>query len=354
MKLFLYGGVTAMILVLVGSPVYAATLEKDENTTIEDPVKDDVYAFSQRIVVGAPISQDFMGFGSSVSIESPIGGDVITAGESVSISNSVGDDVFVAGSTVSIETNVAGDVFAAGQNVSIEKNADVNGDLFAAGASVVISGTVHGNVRAAGNVIVPEGATIDGNLVVVSDKEPVISENATVAGEVKHIIPDRKEHRNPVGFALSGWITGIIMQFVIAFLLALSFPAIAKKLQQTIADSPVKRIGIGFAWVVLVIPAAILLAITVIGIPLAVLLVAVTVAACVVAHGVAALFTGSWLMKKLSKDSSETTSMWVVALLGATAFQTLHIIPILGWIAAALILLAALGSIFAHIIPAKK
>ena len=94
----------------------------------------------------------------------------------------------------------------------------------------------------------------------------------------------------------------------------------------------------------LCLPAIILLMITVVGIPAAVIIGLLTVLLGMLAVAYAMVTVGVWVMEKLAKSESGHVS-WQHVLLGGVIYKTARLIPIVGWSAALVLTLLALGAL---------
>ncbi|MBI1833917.1 MAG: polymer-forming cytoskeletal protein [Candidatus Andersenbacteria bacterium] len=339
----------------IAQPSLAATFVHDERevTTVSDPVADDLYLFGNVLSIEAPITGDVTSAGKSVEITGSVSQDIYAAGQSVSIMGATGDDVHVAGESVRITSEVTGDVFVAGQNLTLTEDSSVGDDLYAGGSDIIIAGKVGGDVRVASEqVTIKSTARIDGDVQVASDKDPIIEEGAIIGGELKRIHSEVVRPKPVFQAHLANWVRQVVSLFVVALLLLLIFPRVTQNLLTTMQQSPLKRLGVGFLWMVLLIPTAILLLISIIGWPLAFALIAGTVVAGIISTGAAALLVGQWVMRKTSPNSTSNLT-WTHALLGAVVYQTIQLIPVVGWLVACVIVLIALGSIARLLIPQR-
>lgn len=80
---------------------------------------------------------------SVVSSDTTVDGSAYIAGSSVRVSGTVNGDVYCAGNSITIDGTVTGDVLCAGNTITIDGS--VKGDVRLAGAIVQLSGAVEGN-----------------------------------------------------------------------------------------------------------------------------------------------------------------------------------------------------------------
>jgi cytoskeletal protein CcmA (bactofilin family) len=275
-----------------------------------------VYVAGGHVRPGGPITGDFVGLGGRVTIDQPVRGDAMVAGGAVDVRAAVGDDLRAAGGDVTIAGTVGGELFAAGGSVALERAARVArgamlyggsvridgavaGDLTARGQRIVINGEVEGNADLAGEQLaLGPAARIRGRLRYASAGELVRSEGATVAGEVERLPADESHgRRGAPGRAEpraageegdwramdargrgSGWV-GSVLSFLALLasgsLMLVVFPRFAAAAAEAVRRSPARALGLGLALLVALPVLAVLLFITLLGIPLGVALIAV-------------------------------------------------------------------------------
>lgn len=133
---------------------------------------------------------------------------------------------------------------------------------------------------------------------------------------------------------LAGNIIAITVFFFLSVLVHALFPARIKAVGQAVKSDTGGVIGRGFLGVLLIVPAMLVLAITIIGIPLVLLVVGV---AGILGYAAIALIVGE---KLLSGENP------VAALaLGVLIVGVLTMIPILGWLLSVALFIVALGAI---------
>jgi hypothetical protein len=182
-----------------------------------------------------------------------------------------------------MRTRVLGeDIVRFGDDVVIEENEIVEGDAVAIMGDVIVKGLVEGDAVAVGGALMigPRGE-IDGDGVAIGGgvtKEP----GARVRGETVSIGQDvwGFPRVHPTGrsiFSRVGSLVFLIMWVVVLVLLGLLVVAVGGKQVGFVMERARKetfKMGlIGLLAEVLVVPAALLLAVTIIGIPVAIILV---------------------------------------------------------------------------------
>lgn len=338
-------GVVLVVLVslLIPAASFAAIFEDGKNSfELTAPLIDDLYVVGERVDIGQTVSEDVFAAGELVVITAAMGADVYAAGGTVRISGNVGDDLHAAGREVEVGGHVAGDVFAAGQNLQLNAGTTIARDVYAAGENITLAGTVQGTVRAAGRVTVASGARIAGDLKVYSNEAPIIEEGATIEGEVSVEAPPKRPEAGKKLFLL-GWVRSVMAMFVVALVMVYGARAFSRNAAETAGKQAGKSLLTAAIWMLLFIPASILLLITLVGIPLAAGVVLLTILLCLAASGITAAGVGRWVLGKLSRDAGTELS-WVHALVGAVVYKALPLVPVIGWLAALVLTLIFFGA----------
>ena len=302
-----------------------------------------------------PVAGDALLAGGQVDIASEVQGDLVVAGGEVSVGGGIGDDLYAAGGEVTVDAIVAGNARVAGGEVEIgpatvieggasitggrvKFDGSVTGYLQATGGEVRLSGTVGGDAMVrSGELHIAPGTRINGKLVYRGPDAPVVPEGATIAGGVEfhetsaHRWVDRNTHvavdaGRAVGSML--WFVGV---FAVAALFTAIFPAFSTQAATMIGRDPWTSLGIGLAVLVCMPFVAVVLLITIIGIPLALLLVPVYLVLMFLGWVTAALFLGERLLEFARRGQPVGIGWRVLALLAALiALWLLRRIPYAG------------------------
>lgn len=342
MKRLLRGALGVGLLALP-TLAHAAVFQDGKNAfSLGAPVADDLYVAGGRIELGETVSGDVFTAGQTVEISGDVLQDIYAAGQTVRVSGAVGDDVHAAGQDVTVAGVVRGDVFAAGQNVILTEEAKVGKDVYTGGAAVVIEGTVTGNVRASGQVTLAPSARIGGDVLVTGEAEPTVQDGAQIGGEVKFQKLPQAEPVKRV-FTFTGWVRSVVTLFVLGLVAAYGLRAFTLRVLDTLAERPGRAVLTGMLWALALVPAFILLLITVVGIPLAFGLGAFTALSLLVATGIAGVGLGRWVLTRVARDAA-TDMLWVKALVGAVVYEAVKLLPVVGVLATCVLVLFVFGA----------
>lgn len=249
------------------------------------------FAAGDQVIIEGTVNGDAYVAGGIVEVNGTINGDLLVAGGQVTVSGKVSDDIRAGGGSLRFDGKVGKNITAAGGSITFGKAAETGGNILAAGGSIQLGGKIEGSARIAagdfsvsGNVgkdvdfvgenfSVLEGARINGNLNVRMEDTSLAEVAAgTVRGSVNFAEAEWRPHRKILGFqpahfwfkifwALSLLATGLVCVLV--------FPKQFSGVGTNIFYSPGKSFVWGVVTLIGLPVVAILLCLTVIGIPLA-------------------------------------------------------------------------------------
>lgn len=259
-----------------------------EDLQLETSSAADVALAGDRVRVDGTISDDLLAVGGDIRSTADIEGDSLTAGRDVKLEGTVAQSVFAAAMDLAITGTVGDDLYAIGRYVELADSAVVEGDASIAGGEVAVFGRVSDNLRIAagetrlagtvggdvtvhgGEVHVLADARIDGMLTVNSAQAPDILDGAIIAGGVRHVEPADPERRsNPILDAAGSWLFGTVAATAIGAILLFVVPSITASVSNYLVSRPLASFGIGLLFVIAAMPVAVLLTITIVGIPFA-------------------------------------------------------------------------------------
>lgn len=334
-----------------------------------------VYTSGGQVTPSSPVKGDFTAAGGKVVVDQPVAGDASVAGGSVSVRAPVGDDVRAVGGDVSIESSVGGELFAAGANITVTSSAAisrgaklygsnvamdgrVDGDLAATGQKVKINGEVRGNARLVAEAIeLGPNARINGALSYASRSELSKAEGATISGAVTRDQDGSagSARRAPEGVRMwEGSVRGpswaaSVMSFLALLAFAAIFLLIVPRFGEEAADriqaSPWLSLAIGFGSFVAVPVLALLLFVTLLGIPLAIAVLALYPALLLAGFVVGVLLIARLLARGLRKpapaDYAKTMGYFAAGLLLTLLVAK---VPLAGGVVVGLLSLAGVGA----------
>lgn len=350
----------------------AAQLEGGETyaSGVDEVVSEDLYIGAAMISVGGPVEGDLVAAGGKAVVGGDVSEDLILAGGDLVVLGDVGDDARVAGGDITITSNVGGDLVVAGGNVHVASTATVSGDIIAAAGVLIIDGVVEGDIKVGAGALVVNGtvqgeitaetdevefgssSVVEGNINYKAVREAKIGEGAELNGEVVFEERAVKSINHEGAKAIAGllglaWLGKLIMQLVAALILLWLTPKAVSSVVRQATDKFGQELVRGFVVLVVSPVAIIVLAVTVIGLMLAVPAGLVYATLVAFAKLLAGITLGALLLQWFKSEQPHVS--WKSAVLGVIVLNIVAVIPVIGWIIAAVLFLVTLGSLSLHI-----
>ena len=236
------------------------------------------------------------------------------------------------------------DVVQVGQDIVIERGEHVLGHVFAMGGNITIRGMVDDDVVAmGGDVVLEDGATVRGDVVSLGgavQKAPsatILGSNVTVGGLGKRFWDFRTLNLVGNGVRFLTAIANLAFWLFIGWVVILMSAERSRRVLARLEQAPGTSIGVGLLGVLALVPAtiavalvAVLLVVTIIGIPVAAILLlgyVVAVVAVLLWGGVlGATALGDWIVRRLAPRLGEPTLIRAT-LIGMIA---LGVLPLVG------------------------
>jgi hypothetical protein len=307
---------------------------------------------------------DAMLAGGWISTAGTVHGDEVATGGRVTLDADVDGGVYAAGGHVRLEGRIGRNARLAGGEVEVGPQADVQGGVSVAAGEVTVSGRVGkylqvgaGRTRIdgeiGGNVDVASGqltlgphAVIDGALTYYGPQPALIESGAQVRGETHYI--ERKSWRRAGvhrRFGAAAWI-GLIGWIIAGAVLIALWPSLARQVGEVTRRNPGIVLLLGFAVLVCVPVALIVLCISIVGIPLALLLLLAYLLLLAVGYLAAAAAIGEWLLARARGSTPLRTGPRILMLIVVlVVLFLLARIPVLGGVVRFLLMLAGIGSL---------
>ena len=224
--------------------------------------------------------------GQSLNLDdASIGRDIIAAGESLSIRDcTVGGAIRLAARTIDIsKTAIDGSVTVAGQHVVLNTGSAAN-CFYAMGETVALRGSTK-SAALAGDTVTIDG-TVEGNVEVWADKL-ILGKNAHITGTVNaHVSEDperaagaevgalkidrtENEDTSTVNDVIGGTVAAALSTCFVALLLELVFPRATASAAGMLHQRPTPLWVSGLLGTIAIVPAVLLLIISIAGLSLA-------------------------------------------------------------------------------------
>ena len=285
------------------------------------------------------VEGDLYWAGQSLDLDdASIDHDIIAAGESLSIRDcTVGGAVRLAARTIDIaQTTVDGSVTIAGQHVVLNTDSTAN-CFYAAGETVALRGSVK-SAALAGDTVTIDG-TVDGDVEVWADKL-ILGKNARISGtvnahvsedperaagaEVGALKIDRTEHEDTstANDVIGGIVAAALSTCFVALLLELVFPRATASAAGMLHQRPTPLWVSGLLGTVAIVPAVLLLIISIAGLSLAGALMCGVIGIALVS----AAFAGCAIARMVGHSQNR----YAMAAVGGIIAGVLMAIPLVG------------------------
>ena len=325
----------------------------------------DLFVAGGNVIVGERVLGDAYIAGGEIALGQNVAGDAFLAAGTATVTGSVADSVYAAAGTLNIQGEIGRHLRAAGGEVIVAPGARIGSEATIAGGKVridgsvgdfltVAAGTVRINGRIGGgaditarNLEIGPSAEIAGKLNYRSAQEATVDPGAKLAGGVAHEawkMPESAGTAAIVALAI-GKVFLLAGLMLLGSLLLLVFPNFISAVTNTIATKPGQSLVLGFALLVCLPLLALLLIVTVLGIPLGLTVLFLYPLVLMVGYVTAAAFIGDRGVSFLRKGQTSSVPARIVGLIAALlALAVLQTVPVVGSIALFILLLLGLGA----------
>ena len=278
----------------------------------------------------------------------------VVAGGNVDIDHPVEGNLYVAGGNVSINAPVTGHARIAGGDVAVKSS--IGGKLAIAGGNVHIDSPVAGNVTVSGGTLeLGPNARIGGKLDFRGgqlEQDPA----AQVLGGVTRT--KHAHHKLDAGPFKGGWVVRAMWTLglmLLAAIIAGALPGPAKRMQEELRTRPWLAALFGIMALIIIPIAAVIVMITIIGIPVGLLAILGYMGLLLVGYVATAVLV-SGLMLDRYKSEAATRTAWRVgaAVLAMLVISSLAHVPLVGGFLALVALVMGVGAIVAAIVHRKQ
>jgi hypothetical protein len=290
---------------------------------------DDSFRIGGNVRVAEAIAGSLHALGGRVTVDARVDGTLRAAGGKVEIGSGavVEQDASIAGGSINIRGPIHGDLHAAGGRIVID--APVTGDAYVAGGSLTLGpdARIGGKVRFRGG---------DLNL------DPA----AVVTGGTEHVRGRSHRHDSDDGAPFRhgwGWTVALVL---LAALLAGAFPGPSRRLAQELRERPWHAPLLGFLALTAIPAAAVLMMVTIIGIPVAMLTLFLYAALLLVGYVWLAVVVGGLLLDRFQPETAAQVAWRVGAAVAAMTVLAIAVrVPYLGGLVKFAALVVGVGMI---------
>ena len=360
---------TSLILV---TPAYAITFKTSEGklTIAEDKtIRDDLYASGESVNIKGDVDGDVLTGAGIVTIDGTISGDFTAAAGTIFLNGEVKDDVRIGGGIIYVNGKVGGDIIIGGGQIILSEESDIGEDALIGSGTLQVNGSIGNNLWvgagsvnldgevgnrgkiSADTIDIGSNAEINGSFTYTSSDKADIDPEARIKGKITHKLPPEEKIREarPLAglaslffyllFAFISFLAALVSAFIFIALLPKAVSETTRALTQRVWAS----LGIGFLVLIIIPVAAIILMITLIGLPAGMITFALYFIFIYLSQIAFSIFLGEKIITSITKK--EKTSPYLSALIGLVILAILGFIPFLGWLVKFIAMLFGLGAL---------
>lgn len=352
---------TVLITVMVILPTVLANYQKNDiktagariNIITEDATN--IYAAGARVDIEGKVKQNIWAAGALINIDTETNGNLHAAGSRLNIKGKVNGKARLAGADIKLDALVGGGLKAAAASINISEEAKLSSETSLTAAMIEFNGTAKDNIRlyadevtfsgkASGSVTIEgrdiqidDTAQIDGDLIIRSSKEVVISPNTRIIGEITKTGLEDSNGRGGFFLILSTSI------FLLGLILIFFLRDFVEQEIKTLRTQPGRSLLWGLA-VFFGIPLFFVIAmITIIGIPIGVATLLLLPFLLILSFTTATLGVSDWLFNR--NNATKKTGQRILLLIGGVIlFIIIGFLPFLGGLLIFLAMLFGLGA----------
>lgn len=324
-----------------------------------------VYMAGAEVRVDRAINRDLVAAAGRIEVVEPIAGDAVFGAGALDVRASIGEGLHAAAGVITVTSTIHGDLLLVGAQVSLMPTAEIRGSAWIAGnrvsvsgralsglkiygRDIVIAGEVHGPLELSGRRIeVLSTARIHGDIEYSSGEDIRIDPAARIAGQVTRAT-STIDISNPLADIP---ILQALRPLLLAGLLAAGlllyglFPRFTEHASALMRESPVRTLGLGTAVFFSVPPVAVLLVITIIGIPVGIALGAFHAVALLAAYLVSCFFVGDAIARAVGQKPHSRRVRMALLAIGLVVLTFVTTLPYVGPFLLLFAWIAGLGAI---------
>ena len=365
----------AFLLTLIGAPsAFAADFRTGTTITIGEGevINDDLYLFATTITIDGTVNGDLIAAGTTVTINGTVNGTANLAGTDVVINGTVAEGARIAANSASIAGTLGEDLLLAVNTSGISADAVIGRDLILAVNTVTLDGAVERRISGVAgtatmngsvgtdveigveNLTVTDNARIGGNLAYTSENMAEIADAAEIGGEVTHETSVDMDVETGFSFDAMVWnIIALVMAAVYGTVLLFGFPRLTVSASNQLLENPLLSLGMGVVFLIVVPILAVVVMITVVGIPLGLIALLLYGVALFSAQVFVGMTLGRILLSFVS-DANRRLMQFLGLLLGLLILFGISYIPYVGSWAPLIVAIFGLGGLMLAIGRLRK
>lgn len=354
--------ITIFLLSTFSLPSYAIDIRGNRLQTVtisaSETVDDTLVASGDSVIVDGTITGDLIAAARRVMITGTVQGDVLCAARNVEIGGTVQGNIYAVGESMRIAGLAERNLYSAGRSINVIEGTEVRGNMAAAGETIAVDGQLGRDLMAAGQEVEVRGAI--GRGIRTYAERVVLLPSARVGGDLRANVPSRENVQIENGASIAGrtdirvspprpnrystisYYVFRVVRLAVAFVTGLVFFWIFPFLSQPILDNRsalLKTGALGFVAAITVPVAAIVAALTIVGIPIALFTIIIWAFGLYLAKVVLGVFFGRALL------SGSDTSVPVALLVGLILITIAIDLPYVGTLINIILTLLGFGAL---------
>ncbi len=323
------------------------------------------FAMGSSVEISGTVNGDVYILAEQVVIDGIVNGDVLCAAGSIDISGKVLHNCRLLGGQVLLSGDVGNNVTAVAGNLQLLSSASIGGNLVATAGNVDLAASVGteatviaSNLRLSspigkdlqayvGQMRITSKASIGGDVDYKSSTPAWIEPGAFVGGHiVRHpsfvheLVEGTWIHKLLVGSKVLATLMNFIYTFVIGIILIKLFPKNLAEAMYSLQEHPLKSLVYGIMLLILLPLTALILLMTILGVPFALTLMAANVVGFYTAKVYPIFWASNWIFGKIGFKHNRLPAFFC----GTVIYFCLRAIPIFGTLMALTAMLFGLGA----------
>jgi hypothetical protein len=314
------------------------------------------------VEISGIVNGDVLVAGGQLLVDGVVNGDLLAAGGTINVSGNVSENIRIGGGQITISGNVGRNLTAVGGNIEVTDSADIAGGALIAGGNVNLSAPVAGDVLAGvgnltlankiggdveayvGTMRLTSKSEVDGDVVYYSEENASVDKGAQISGKItKKLPPSRLVETKDIdaaGFNYQAKIISFLAALVVGLILIKLFPNFMKGSSDILSNNWLKSVGVGLLLLIVVPIAAILMLITLVGIPLAIIIGFLYLIYLYLAKIFVTYTVGATLYK------GEEKRLYLPFILALLVYYIISSIPNVGGLVAIVVHLMGIGALY--------
>lgn len=320
-------------------------------------VKTDLIVAADRIVIDGDVDGDLITWSRSLTVNGHVKGDVLGGGEVITVNGTVDGNVRAFCQTLEISGAVGKNLMAWTGNATLDRKSKIEGtatlgagdadldghiggDLLAFFKTLDLNGSIGGNARTQGRTLtIGSGAEVVGTTQFKGPNPPEVAPGAKLGGRVEFIRHERGVDRTSPRYywhQILLWGASFVFGLVLLLLAPGFFYDVTNACKKVGPTS-----GLGVLFLLATPVAAILVCITIVGIPVALAAVFLYIIAIYAAQ----VFVGTWIGEKILGAGVGLGPTLGRVALGLAIIRAIRVIPYLGVLVGAIVVIWGLGAL---------